>query len=219
MFEQADTTDLTEGKLAYWRYHQMMHSIAKVYGHDVREVTAAFVALSPNSDYLGNLRSLISVLEGVRRGAQVDDITVATYKGCRDRAYAYVTKQQDFLLTARGPKIRAFYHNILFPDHKEFVTIDGHMVGAYRGNDGTMKENIVSPRVYKEVASTTKRLANQLGLIPNQLQAVIWFTRKRVLNVKYDGQMSLFGDSTDRWQTMVKVEEIKPYDTRLNWYE
>lgn len=140
LFYQADKIDLHEGKLAYVRYRQVMRSFADYYGFPLARVTSAFVALSPNNDYHGNLRSLASVLEGVRQGYPVEHVTVTTFKACRDRAYRYVTGETCFLKTVKGPKITAFRDNILRPRSSRMVTVDGHMIAAWHGKSLTMKE-------------------------------------------------------------------------------
>lgn len=211
ILRKADEIDIQEGRLAYARYNELLSEIAEHYDFGLRQTVAAFAALSPNNDYFGNLRSLVSVLHGIRRGVDCHDITVSTYKACRNRAYGYATDAVSFEDTVRGPKIRAFYFNILDPADKRHVTIDGHMAAAFRNNDGTMKENIVRPSEYRAIAETVKRLASREKLIPNQVQAIIWFTRKRLLNVKYDGQFELFGDPTDRWKTKISLTDIRPY--------
>lgn len=211
MYAQADDVDRREGALAYSRYNALLGEVAGHYEFDMEPTVAAFAALSPNNDYLGNLRSLVSLLTGIRKNKPCDDIVVSTYKACRNRAHAYATGSVSFPRTVRGPKIRAFYFNILDPDARQHVTIDGHMAAAYRANGGTMKENLVKPREYAQIARAVKRLASYEGLIPNQIQATLWFTRKRLLNVLYDGQYDLFSDPNDRWKTLMRVEAIKPY--------
>ena len=211
MWQRSDEIDRREGALAYSRYHALLSAIAGHYDFEFEPTVAAFAALSPNNDYRGNLRSLVSVLAGVRRGRSADEITVSTYKACRNRAYGYAVKEVSFRDTVRGPKIRAFYFNILDPQDRRHVTLDGHMVAAYRNNYGTMKENLIKPKDYDRVARTVKRLASREKLIPNQLQATIWFTRKRLLNVIYDAQGDLFRAVDDQWQTMMRVDTIRPY--------
>ena len=141
-------------------------------------------------------------------------INVSTYKHCRDRAYAYATGQRVFLKETKGPKIMNFYRNLLDPDDSRFVTIDGHMVAAWRGEELTMKEALVSASGYRTIAGDVKRLAFENYMLPNQLQAVLWFTRKRLFNVKYDPQGSLFESRDDRWKTLVDVANIKSYNLR-----
>lgn len=211
MYARADEVDRREGALAYLRYNALLGQIAGHYDFEMEQTVAAFAALSPNNDYYGNLRSLVSLLAGIRQNKPCDEITVSTYKACRNRAHGYATGTVSFPETVKGPKIRAFYFNILDPDDKRHVTIDGHMAAAYRAHGGTMKENIVKPREYTQIARAVKRLASREGLIPNQMQAILWFTRKRLLNVLYDGQYDLFADPNDRWKTLMRIETIKPY--------
>lgn len=211
MWQKADDVDRREGALAYGRYNALLGAVAAHYDFEFEPTVAAFAALSPNNDYLGNLRSLVSVLSGIRRGRSAEEITVSTYKACRNRAYRYATSEVSFRDTVRGPKIRAFYFNILDPQDRRHVTVDGHIVAAYRAHPGTMKENLIRPKDYDRVARTIKRLASREKLIPNQVQATIWFTRKRLLNVIYDAQGDLFRSPDDQWKTMMRVDTIRPY--------
>lgn len=210
-YDLADRIDRREGLLAYKRYNQVMCELAQAYDSTLPRTLAVFCALSPNNDYFGNLRSAASVLAGVKAGVQPDDIVVSTYKHCRDRAYLYATGEADFLGQAKGPKIRAFYRNILNPNDWEPVTIDGHMKGAFEGKPLTMKEALVRPNEYDIIAAETKRLARSLDLLPNQLQATIWFSRKRVLGIKFEPQMSLFSRPDDIWATLVSPDDVPPY--------
>lgn len=207
----ADRLDRESGAVAYRSYHQVIGDFAEHYEQPFDRALAAFAALSPNSDYFGNLRSLASVLDGYRQGVPRDHITVSTYKHCRDRALAYLSGEACFLSTVRGLKIRAFYLNILNPDDPRPVTIDGHMVCAWRGVDAPMKQSLVRPREYEQVASGFRRLARTEGLLPNQLQATLWLTRKRVLRIKFDGQLDLFAAGVNPSGLMVSPREALPY--------
>lgn len=213
LYSLADRIDREEGKLAYTRYNALLREIAAEYAFPFKSVVAAFVALSPNNDYLGNLRSLISVLKCANGEYPLARMTISTYAACGLRAHSYL-RGTEFLIHAKGPKIRAFYFNICDPKDRGQVTIDGHMAAAYDGNAGTMKQNIITLRRYREIAEAVKALAGDLDLIPNALQATLWFTRKRVLGVKYDPQMDLLHPADDRWKTLVKVAEIRGYEPK-----
>jgi hypothetical protein len=212
MYNEADADDIREGKLAYWRYNGVIREFADTYNAPLDRALAAFCALSPNNDYYGNLRSMASVLYAVQHDIPCDEVTVSTYKHCRDRAYSYVTGETSFLGKSKGPKIRAFYHNILDPDDCRYVTIDGHMKAAYEGVDMTMKEAIVRTKgEYKRISDATMRLAKLEGLVPNQLQATIWFARKRTRRIKYNAQLGLFDNPSDKWGTVVRASDALPY--------
>lgn len=210
LFGLADADDRREGRLAYERYHQTMCLFAEHYDFPLERVVAAFVSLSPNSDYHGNLRSLASVLRGIRTGLSVGNITVSTYKHCRDRAYHFALGEP-FETPGRGPKITAFYNNILNPDDDRFVTIDGHIALAYAGLKGTMKDAKVGDRLYREITQVVKHLAFREHLVPCEMQAILWFARKRLLAIKYEPQLSLFADATDKWNTLLHPRDIEPY--------
>lgn len=214
LWGQRDAIDHREGALAYARYRKVMQSFAEHYGFRLADTTSAFVALSPNNDYHGNLRSLASVLDGVRDAVPVEQITISTYNACRDRAVRYVKGEVSFLATVKGPKIRAFRDNILRPFASKEVTVDGHMVAAWAGRALTMKDasRLLKNRAqYAEIAAGIAEIANDNGLAPCQAQAILWLTRKRVYRVKYSPQLELFSAANDSWKTLCDPRDYPPY--------
>lgn len=195
LWNMANADDVMDGMEAYCFYRKQMNAYSAHYGVPISKVTSAFVALSPNSDYVGNLRSLTSVMDGLQLGLPPEKITVSTYKACRNRAYKYLTGEVDFLKTVRGPKIRAFRDNILRPKTSQLVTVDGHMVAAYYGRpDMTMKDaayRLTRRGQYNEIAEAITALAQSKGVAPCQAQAILWHARKRVFGIKFDAQTSL----------------------------
>lgn len=210
-FERVDNNDVREGKLAYVNYNKVMLSFSNFYNVDIRKVTAVFVALSPNNSYDKNIRSLATVLDGFVKGTPLELIKVSTYKHCRDRAYSYLAGVE-FDQPNRGLKILSFYKNILNPSDKNWVTVDGHIKALYVDQELTMKEALVGKREYREIDKALKEVACEKNLIPNQLQAILWFTRKRVLGINYTPQLAMFGQQDDKWNTLYLAEEVIPYD-------
>lgn len=215
MFKRADPIDLAEGMVAYERYNIVMRRIAEKYEFPLDRVCAVFCSLSPNSDYWGNLRSTVSVLQGINEQRPDTDIVVSTYRHCMLRAISYARGLREFEIETKGPKVINFYHNILAPHSQRWVTIDGHMVAIWKNTPkATMKESLVTRREYVQIADDCKALAFRNFLLPNQMQAILWFARKRLLNVKYDPQHELFAERADAWRTLRDVESIKPYSKR-----
>jgi hypothetical protein len=211
-FALADAVDLDEGMVAYERYNMVMQRLAKKYEYPVDAVCAVFCSLSPNSDYYGNLRSTVSVLQGLNEARSADQITVSTYGHCKLRAMAYARGVKSFTAETKGPKILNFYHNILTPHSARWVTIDGHMVGVLRDDrKGTMRDLLIRPHEYKDYARLVKEFAFSNYMLPQQMQATLWFVRKRLLNVVYDGQFDMFSDAGDAWKTARDIETITPY--------
>lgn len=217
LWDQRDEVDHKEGLLAYRRYRTVMRMFAKHYGFPISDVTSAFVALSPNSDYHGNLRSLASVLDGVRHGVPTELITVSTYNACRDRAVSYVNKAVSFRKTVKGPKISAFRDNILRPNTSRLVTVDGHMIAAWHGQELTMKDAarlLKSKAQYMEISDAISELATGEGVAPCQAQAILWLARKRILNVKHESNLDLFWGKDDERRTLCSPEDFKPYERK-----
>lgn len=212
-FALADAVDITEGMVAYERYNIVMRRLAaKYHAFSLDQVCAVFCSLSPNSDYWGNLRSTVSVLQGLMEARPDNEIVVSTYGHCKLRALAYARGVKSFTAETKGPKILNFYHNILAPHSSQWVTIDGHMVGVLRDDrKGTMRDLLIPPRQYHEYAALVKQFAFNQFMLPCQMQAILWFVRKRSLNVVYDGQFDMFASKGDAWRTVRDVDTIKPY--------
>lgn len=215
MLGQADHVDMSEGQTAYVKYNAVMRQYSDRYGYQLSKVTAAFCALSPNNDYVGNLRSLTSVIEGLRDGTEHGQIIISTYNHCKYRAIKYLTGEDEFDTDKRGLKIRSFYHNIISPGCPKNVTIDGHIAAAFCGDPNlVMKDVILSRKMYREISAVVNRMAKKAELLPNQLQAIIWFTRKRIYRIKYSPIRDMFSDPSDQWRIMIPLDELKAYPLR-----
>lgn len=209
VFEKADAVDLREGKLSYCRYNAMMTRIGEHYGYSMETVAAVFAALSPNNDYIKNLRSTVTLLHGFRQGKPIDQLTVSTYRHCARRAWR-ILEGEDFLTFTRGMKTRSFFVNIIDPFDRAHITIDGHMLSVWKGQKMTMKAHASGTFHYATVAGDYIKTAEMVGLIPNQLQSVIWFTWKRINNIIFKPQMSLFRQH-DQWRLDLDPLDIKPF--------
>lgn len=211
VLDQADSADLRDGKLAYPRHNLTLSRLAERYEVPLSAVAGTFSALSPNNDYLGNLRSTVTLLQGFRDGVDVWDLTVSTYKVCAERAWRCL-KGEDFLSFTKGPKTRAFYQNIMDPSDPIPVTIDGHMMSIWRGQRMTMKEAVwMRPRLkYEDIAEGVREVARECNWIANRVQSTLWFTWKRIHGILYRPQMDLF-KCEDPWLMDLEPHEIRGF--------
>lgn len=209
MYGRANAYDKAEGLAAYARYHHVLRELSLSYGVSLERVAAVFASLSPNSDYIGNLRSTVSVLHGAVSGHTIERIQVATYRHCLERAWQYLHGTADFLETTKGPKIRAFYHNILDPTERDHVTVDGHMVAIWSNKNLKMKDALPYLRGggYERISKQVKAMALDHGIVPCQMQAILWHTRKRLLNIKHTDQQNLWPHD--------EPNMLEPYPERL----
>lgn len=82
-----------------------------------------------------------------------------------------------------GAKTLNFYRNILEPKNASYVTIDRHAMAIWLGKEGESGEMKLTYKVYREVAADYIKTAEQLGILPAQLQAVTWVAhRERFVN-------------------------------------
>ena len=206
VLSRVDIIDRQAGMTAAEKYRETMQKLADHYEFTLQQTTAAFVALSPNNDYSKNLRSLVTLMMGMRGSRDVNDLTVSTYNACKVRAWEFL-KGADFLQVTKGKKTRAFYLNIL--GDPEPVCVDGHMVSAWHGNPQTMVTVARRGFKYDAVAKDIREAARIHKVLPCQAQGMLWFTWKRINNIVYNGNLDLFRDP---WGLEVMPEDILPYD-------
>lgn len=202
VWSQADIVDMEEGLVAYARYRETLSRLAGYYSKPLFSVVGAFVALSPNNAYMTNLRAVKSMLEG-QRGAGYGD--------CQLRAKRCLAGKE-FLSFTQGLKTRNFYQNILDPGNPHPVTVDGHAFSVWDGRYHRMKDaNVVqNPRVYARIAGDYRIAAMRTNVIPQQMQAVTWFTWKRLNRVVVDLQMDMFR-AGDQWMLDLQPDEIRTF--------
>lgn len=221
VLDRAGAVEINEGRNAYFNYRRVCCGLAEYYGYPLEQTTAVFAALSPNNDYVGNLRSTASVLLAHRLGVPLEAVRISTYNHCRDRAWSYLNGTS-FLETVKGKKIRSFYHNLLNPMDSHYVTIDGHAFNIWTGRRVSLKTMARAKLNYDRVADDYRAVAASAGLLPSQLQAITWLTWKWIHNIipsRY--QLEFFQDrSGDLWKTIYEPEDIipfgfkEPYDKR-----
>lgn len=203
----ADAIDLAEGKRAYGNYHALLKRLAEHYHIPFKTVVAVFAATSPNNDYFKNLRSTASLCSGYKAGLALEHITVSTYRACAVRAWRCL-RGENFLDFTEGLKTRSFYHNILEPKNPDYVTVDGHMLSIWYGQRMTMQKATRFHKYYEAISNSVKDVAQEAGLVPNQVQAICWFTWKRIHKpVRGDGQLSLL-NTDDHWRTVLEPEDV-----------
>jgi len=213
-WDEIDPIDLQMGRAAYPVYQKTLRGIAEHYKVPFIPTVEAFVALSPNNDYHGNLRSLVSILQALTTGKTFDDCIISTYRSCGQRAWGYLTGEVSFLDKVKGRKITAFRDNILYLGDSKLVTVDGHMIAIACGEDMNMKEANFKLRgggpLYTEVEKAVRALTRSTDIPPCDIQATLWTWRKRTKNIRMDTQLGLFTKKT-KWDGVLTPDMIKPY--------
>lgn len=204
-YEKSLPDERAEAIASYERYKLICQTIGTRHGYPLEIACGVFSALSPNNDYHGNIRDLETILVNERAGNSLDDFKVATYGNNKRKAWDIAKGMPvDQAIVAR--KTWNFFNNVLDPANPDFVTVDGHIYWCWRGVAGrvngvrkSQKGNTsllgtpnISAALYGEIAGDVKGLALALGIVPCQLQAILWITWKRLHRRAYDFQKTFF---------------------------
>jgi hypothetical protein len=188
VWDQATDWEKEDG-LAYWeKAHDRMVGIGVKHNQPIQVVAGVFAALSPNSGERNNWEDTERVLR-LR-----DRAVVRTYRHCLERALWILDGAAPTVVLGR--KTCSMWKNIVWPDDRRWVTVDGHMVGVWKGERVRMQDAKIDEVGYIEIEAGVVRLANRLTIstgrpIPNQVQAVLWLAWKRIHRVLYQPQLSL----------------------------
>lgn len=194
VYARADRWDTEAGMQAYHGYHKLMAEIAVDCGVNVSVAVAVWAALSPNNGYQSNLDNTRTLIQAFNKDTEIDKVKVNTYDSNKRKAWR-ICQGADALETLHAKKTCNFYQNTLNPDDPAPVTIDGHMYSVWMLQRFTMSDaKIGNGRRYESIAEDFRYTAKVLGLLPNQLQAICWFTWRRIHNILADSQLGLFDE-------------------------
>lgn len=190
----ANDADWQIARQAWFRYQRIVGGIAARYGFPTHIGAAVFAALSPNNDYLGNIRDVNRLLEAAAAGKGLGDFKVSTYGANKRKAWRIVKGENPLDLIV-FPKTRNFYLNIVDPTDPQPVTVDGHIFNAWSGvrrrlNSAEMKGYTKS---YGQVAEDIRQIAVDRGMVSNVAQGGIWYCWKRLHRIKHSDQMEFWG--------------------------
>lgn len=205
-WERTTCEDHSNGRPAYRNYHRTVADLAAFYGSPMQRTALAFVILSPTNSLMGNLRSLATCLYAHEGGIGHEHFNVSGYGRWKVRAMdALAGRVRPRHI--KGPKIVAFYDNVMRHDASTRVCVDGHMICIASGRDMTMIEAQAWSRtlgyaaVLRMIEREVKLLAMHVDMPPSAVQAILWSARKREKSVR-----------ANEWP---KNRSIPPEDVRL----
>ena len=176
VMDQATRWDIETAEAAWFRYQRIVGQIAWRHGRTMIVGAAVFAALSPNNDYLGNLRDTARLLAAHAQGLTVDDFGVSTYHNNKRKAWRIAQGEQPLDLIV-FPKTRSFFLNIVDPANPEPVTVDGHIFNAWTGERIPLVSAAQKLRhgLYDTVADDIRQIGAERRMIPNVVQGIIWY--------------------------------------------
>ena len=156
--------------------------VSDKYGIEFDKVTAIKSALSPACNYETNKKDLIALIE-INQGIKRKGYKFSTYGQNVIKAQKIFDGgllPESAFNVKTGAKTYNFFYNMLLPESSEYVTIDRH---AYRIATG-LEYGQITPKQYREIALHYTQSAHKIGILPNQLQAVLWVNFRDQNNIK-----------------------------------
>lgn len=130
---------------------------------DPERAAGVIAALSPRCQWRTNLAWAAAVIQAAESGEACPAVHTRTM-----RAQAWrIANGEPALDVLNGPKVRAFYSNIV--GDTSAVTVD---VWAMRAADPSMEA--LSARAYALTARAYREAAGIIGVAPRDLQAAVW---------------------------------------------
>jgi len=161
-----------EGKFWYEEANLFAKQVATKFNAPLEEVCAVFSILSPVTNFEQNKKDLVNFY-AYHKGLVNKKPSFTTYSTNVRKAEKVINKQlkpTEAFNPKTASKTLNFFRNILDPNDKNYVTIDRW---AYRiATEEAYKP--LTKKQYDSIANQYKRAAKRLGLLPSQLQAILW---------------------------------------------
>ena len=158
---------MTKSQDWYFRVNDYCVTLSETYNVPLIKVAGILSALSPNTTFAHNIKSLEAFLR--TKG----NCKVTTYNSQKNKALTILNSSDSITIDEvkkilGGLKTQAFFDNILRPETSQDVTIDLWMIRHF-GIKGSL-----TPKRYKDASNKIKDLAKSLNLLPHQVQAKLW---------------------------------------------
>jgi hypothetical protein len=174
----ATAADLTNGLAWYDRARQEAESMAAETGLSVRHCAGIIAALSPRCQWASNVASAWKMARAAAAG-ESEPIVNGTLDN-RAKAWRIACGEVSELVLS-GPKVRAFYANIL--GDREAVTIDVWCARAAEGRDWP---HAPVKRRYRLLTECYRRAGARREMCPRDVQAAVWTVYRRLHGYQYD---------------------------------
>jgi hypothetical protein len=186
-YGMATRQEKLDGLQWYNRARRDCRKVAKTKNLSLMKVVGVVAASSPNLGWPKNVPTAEQIIDGHMAQINHEDIDgCMAYKANRLKGYKVldgVNRYAAILKTLNGPKISAFFDNIMGGDS---VTVDGHARNIAYGERVGLKSNAanIGKAEYLNIAMSYRHAAAILGIKACDLQAITWVTWRRVHGIK-----------------------------------
>jgi hypothetical protein len=171
LFLSIDESAKAEGLAWYATAHKFCVQVSVKYEVPLNKVCAIMSALSPATNYEQNKKDTENFIR-LQKGI-INAYKCTTYGQNVAKAKSIFESDSDpltFFSVKTGPKTYNFYLNVLDPKGETAVTIDRH---AYAIATGKEYKGLAKAQ-YEKIARQYTLAAKKLGLLPLELQAILW---------------------------------------------
>lgn len=186
-YKQATTSERKAGLIWYNEAHQYALELAGRFGLSVQQASGIIAALSPQCGWIENKRFAVTFL--LRPNGRVKN----RVEDGKARAILSLTKEdaiyQALALSGKAFKTKSFFLNISNPDIQTNVTIDRHAIASCLQTPDTVEAlsnayGHLTETQYNFFQSCYIHAAGQVGVLPHQLQAIVWITYRRLRDLR-----------------------------------
>jgi hypothetical protein len=169
--DDATPKHINEGSEWYHNAYKEAESIAdECETVNPMQVCGVIAALSAGVQWDVNKRQARALCIAHDQLKNVYGVAISTYKPQLKKAIRILGGEHpDVALGKQAWKTKAFFWNMFFWEDDEHVTIDRHIWRA-AGLDGVW----ITHKRYRMVEKAIKMLAEEVGRLPHQIQAIIW---------------------------------------------
>lgn len=186
-YGMATRQEKLDGLQWYNRARRDCRKVAKTKNLSLMKVVGVVAASSPNLGWPKNVPTAEQIIDA--HSAQIDHENIEgcmAYKPNRLKGYKVldgVNRYAAILKTLNGPKISAFFDNIMGGDS---VTVDGHARNIAYAERVGLKSNAanIGKAEYLNIAMAYRDAAAILGIKACDLQAITWVTWRRIHGIK-----------------------------------
>lgn len=171
VFDIASVDDLEEGKGWYENANLFASSLAEKWNLQTYHTSGVISALSPSTAWEDNVKRAEIFIEKRRVSGHIAQQI--------RKANSIITSDCPIKIAdiLNGPKTVNFFYNIYDPNAEQYVTIDRHMLNLACRIEGLIDP---TPKQYHFLANETIKFSKYVNLMPNQVQAILWVTWRKV---------------------------------------
>ena len=160
------------GKDWYYTANEWINEIANLYGYSDKKIATITSLLSPQQSWNQNKKNVVDFINGKYE---------SIYASKKTLSECNLALINGWTIPKKRLKTYAFYKCLLNPDNSNHVVIDRHAIKVAYNQLSAKPISITSYR-YRLASEAYKMLANELNILPSELQATLWVNYKKVVN-------------------------------------